>query len=100
MKIELGAQLAEDVRRLYDQLIRLGTPRTRLGEIFVKRGMVVDFGGSWLLPRLIGMQRAKELAFFGDFVSATEARDLGLVNRVVPSKPATPKNGFGNSSSQ
>jgi 2-(1,2-epoxy-1,2-dihydrophenyl)acetyl-CoA isomerase len=56
----------------------------RFTQIFVKRGMVVDFGGSWLLPRLIGMQRAKELAFFGDFVSATEARDLGLVNRVVP----------------
>jgi enoyl-CoA hydratase/carnithine racemase len=56
----------------------------RFTQIFVKRGMVVDFGGSWLLPRLIGMQRAKELAFFGDFVSATEARDLGLVNRVIP----------------
>ncbi len=56
----------------------------RFTQIFVKRGLVVDFGGSWLLPRLIGMQRAKELAFFGDFVSAADARDLGLVNRVLP----------------
>ena len=46
----------------------------RFTQIFVKRGMVVDFGGSWLLPRLIGMQRAKELAFFGDFVSAADAQ--------------------------
>jgi 2-(1,2-epoxy-1,2-dihydrophenyl)acetyl-CoA isomerase len=56
----------------------------RFTQIFAKRGMVVDFGGSWLLPRLVGMQRAKELAFFGDFVSADEARDIGLVNRVLP----------------
>ena len=56
----------------------------RFTQIFAKRGMVVDFGGSWLLPRLVGMQRAKELAFFGDFVSATDAHDLGLVNRVLP----------------
>ena len=56
----------------------------RFTQIFAKRGMVVDFGGSWLLPRLVGMQRAKELAFFGDFVSAADARDIGLVNRVLP----------------
>ena len=56
----------------------------RFTQIFAKRGLVIDFGGSYLLPRLIGMQRAKELAFFGDFVSAVDARDLGLVNRVLP----------------
>jgi enoyl-CoA hydratase/carnithine racemase len=56
----------------------------RFTQIFAKRGMVVDFGGSWLLPRLVGMQRAKELAFFGDFVSAADAHGLGLVNRVLP----------------
>jgi enoyl-CoA hydratase/carnithine racemase len=53
-------------------------------QIFVHRGLVVDFGGSWILPRLIGLQRAKELAFFGEFVSAAEASALGLVNRVLP----------------
>lgn len=55
----------------------------RFSQIFVHRGLVVDFGGSWILPRLIGMQRAKELTFFGDFVSAADAYALGLVNRVL-----------------
>jgi enoyl-CoA hydratase/carnithine racemase len=56
----------------------------RFSEIFSKRGLSVDFGGTWLLPRLIGLHRAKELAFFADIISAQEAERLGLVNRVVP----------------
>jgi enoyl-CoA hydratase/carnithine racemase len=56
----------------------------RFSEIFVRRGLSLDFGGSFLLPRLIGLQKAKELAFFGDFVDAQEAAAIGLVNRVVP----------------
>src|SRR5688500_1270209 len=56
----------------------------RFSEIFTRRGLSLDFGGSWLLPRLIGLHRAKELAFFADIVSADEAMRLGLVNRVVP----------------
>src|SRR4249920_1348953 len=46
--------------------------------------LIVDFGGSWLLPRLVGMHRAKELALFADIISAKEAAEMGLVNRVVP----------------
>jgi 2-(1,2-epoxy-1,2-dihydrophenyl)acetyl-CoA isomerase len=57
----------------------------RFAEIFSRRGLSVDFGGSWVLPRLIGLHRAKELAFFAEIVSAKEAADIGLVNRVVPS---------------
>jgi len=57
----------------------------RFSEIFSRRGLSVDFGGTWLLPRRIGLHRAKELAFFGDILSASEAAELGLVNRVVPS---------------
>ncbi|WP_181781609.1 enoyl-CoA hydratase/isomerase family protein [Pseudonocardia pini] len=53
-------------------------------ESFVRRGLVMDGGGAYLLPRRIGMQRAKELAFFGDALPAAEALALGLVNRVVP----------------
>ena len=56
----------------------------RLSEIFARRGLTIDFGGSWLLPRLIGLHRAKELAFFADIVGAKELAELGLVNRVVP----------------
>jgi enoyl-CoA hydratase/carnithine racemase len=56
----------------------------RFSQIFAKRGLSIDFGGSFVLPRLVGLHRAKELAFFADVRSAAEAAELGLVNRVVP----------------
>jgi 2-(1,2-epoxy-1,2-dihydrophenyl)acetyl-CoA isomerase len=55
----------------------------RLSEIFAKRGLSLDFGGSWLLPRLVGMQRAKELALLADIIDAPTAAEMGLVNRVL-----------------
>ena len=58
----------------------------RFSEIFVRRGLSLDFGGSWVLPRRIGMHRAKELAFFGEIIGASDAFEMGLVNRVLPEK--------------
>ncbi|MEV5608010.1 enoyl-CoA hydratase-related protein [Streptomyces sp. NPDC052225] len=62
----------------------LAAESARFIEVFVRRGLVPDGGGAYLLTRLIGPQRAKELMFFGDALSASDARSLGLVNRVVP----------------
>jgi 2-(1,2-epoxy-1,2-dihydrophenyl)acetyl-CoA isomerase len=53
-------------------------------EVFARRGLAVDGLGSWLLPRLIGLQRAKELVLLADDVSAQRALEIGLVTRVVP----------------
>ncbi|MER6674624.1 enoyl-CoA hydratase-related protein [Streptomyces sp. NPDC000983] len=62
----------------------LAAESARFIEVFVRRGLVPDGGGAYLLPRLVGPQRAKELMFFGDALSAADAERLGLVNRVVP----------------
>jgi 2-(1,2-epoxy-1,2-dihydrophenyl)acetyl-CoA isomerase len=56
----------------------------RFSEIFARRNLSLDFGGSWVLPRLIGLHKAKELAFFADVITAKEAAEFGIVNRVVP----------------
>jgi 2-(1,2-epoxy-1,2-dihydrophenyl)acetyl-CoA isomerase len=74
----LGAHLA-----LACDLV-LAAESAKFIEVFVRRGLVPDGGGAYLLPRLIGPHRAKELMFFGDALSATDAERLGLVNRVVP----------------
>jgi 2-(1,2-epoxy-1,2-dihydrophenyl)acetyl-CoA isomerase len=55
----------------------------RFSQIFSKRGLSVDFGASWLLPRFVGLHRAKELAFFADIISAEQAAEFGVVNKVV-----------------
>jgi enoyl-CoA hydratase/carnithine racemase len=61
----------------------VASDRSRFSEIFARRGLSVDFGGSWLLPRLIGLHKAKELVLLADVLSASEAAAMGLVNRVV-----------------
>lgn len=58
-------------------------------EVFVRRGLVPDGAGAWLLPRIIGIQKTKELFFLGNDLPASEAASLGLVNRVVPGDQLT-----------
>lgn len=62
----------------------VATPGTRFSQIFATRGLSLDLGGSWFLPRLVGLQQAKRLALLGDFILAEEALQLGLVTWVVP----------------
>ncbi len=63
--------------------IVVATDRARFSALFVKRGLTVDLGGTWLLPRIVGMARARELALTGRMVGAAEALEMGMVSRVV-----------------
>lgn len=56
----------------------------KLIQVFVRRGLIPDAGVAYLLPRIVGMHKAKELVFFGDDLSAADAAALGIVNKVVP----------------
>ena len=62
--------------------IRLASAAARFSLIFVKRGLTIDGGASYFLPRLAGM-RGMEMALSGDMLDATEAANMGLVNRVL-----------------
>lgn len=63
----------------------VATPESRFCQIFAKRGLSVDLGGSWLLPKLVGLQQAKRLVLLADMIDADEAHRLGLVTWVSPS---------------
>ncbi len=63
----------------------VGDETSRYSEIFARRGLSLDFGGSFLLPRRVGLHKAKELALLADIIDAKEAEAIGLVNRIVPS---------------
>jgi enoyl-CoA hydratase/carnithine racemase len=66
------------------QDIRIASDTARMGLIFVQRGLAIEHGSSWMLPRIVGLARAVEMAVTGRLVDAQEALAMGLVNRVVP----------------
>ena len=61
-----------------------------LGFYFVKRGIVPEFASSFILPFYLGFQKAKEVIYFGDKISAQKAYELGLVNEVLPKNELMP----------
>jgi enoyl-CoA hydratase/carnithine racemase len=61
----------------------VATPEATFSQIFARRGLSLDCGGSWLLPKLVGLQQAKRLALLADTIDAAEARALNLVTWVV-----------------
>ncbi len=56
----------------------------RFSQVFARRGLSIDLGGSWILPRLVGLQQAKRLVMLADMIGAEEAQQLGLVGWVKP----------------
>lgn len=64
--------------------IRIASDTAQFGEVFVNMGIIPGDGGSWYLPRLVGRAKAFEMTFTGEVIGATEAKEIGLVSRVVP----------------
>lgn len=64
--------------------LRIASDRAMIGQTFNRIGLAPDWGGSWLVPRLVGRARAAELFMLAEMVDAREAERIGLVNRVVP----------------
>ncbi len=64
--------------------LRIAAERAKLGEAFITMGLVPDGGGTFFLPRLVGLAKAAELIFTGEAISASEAERLGLINRAIP----------------
>ncbi|MQY31323.1 enoyl-CoA hydratase/isomerase family protein [Nocardia aurantia] len=68
----------------------VATPESTFSQIFAKRGLSPDLGGSWLLPKLVGLQQAKRLALLAETITAAEAHALNLVTWVVPGAEIDP----------
>jgi enoyl-CoA hydratase/carnithine racemase len=71
--------------------IRIAADNASFAESFVKLGLIPGDGGAWLLPRVVGVSKAAEMAFTGDTLGAEEALACGLVSRVVPAGRLMPE---------
>ena len=63
----------------------IATPETRFIEVFVRRGLVVDFAGSWILPRIVGVQKAKELMMTSNEINGTQLNELNVLYKLCKS---------------
>ena len=66
--------------------LRIAAERAKLGEAFVSMGLLPDGGGTFFLPRLVGLAKAAEMIFTGEAIEALEAERIGLINRAVPTQ--------------
>jgi enoyl-CoA hydratase/carnithine racemase len=71
--------------------IRIASEQAKFAELFIKRGLICDVGGLWLLPAIVGPAKASELLFTGDAIDANEAARIGLVSQVVPHAELMPR---------
>ena len=64
--------------------IRIAAERAKLGWFFVRRGVMGTIGGTFILPKLVGLSKAMELCLTGELIDAAEMERIGLVSKVVP----------------
>lgn len=70
--------------------ILIASEKAKFAEFFVLRGLMPDFMGIYTLPKLVGLQKTKELCFTGDMIDAQEALKIGLVSKVTPHEELIP----------